>query len=105
MVRVAAALVSVCMVAPAAAHASAPCHDWPFTSPSRSVFHAAHIPVPSPTTAVASYDADVLRPAKVAQGGRLPGVVLLHGKGGAKCALWWAARLLAGRGYETLVLT
>lgn len=101
----AAALVLVWMVAPATSRASSPCHDWPFTSPSRSVFHAAHIPVPSPATVVARYDADVLRPAKVAPGVRLPGVVLLHGRGGAKCALWWAARLLAGRGYETLVLT
>ena len=89
------------MVAPATSRASSPCHEWPFTLPSRSVFHAAHIPVLSPTTVVARYDADVLRPAKVPQGVRLPGVVLLHGRGGAKCALWWAARLLAGRGYES----
>ena len=102
---VAAALMLLWMVAPATSRASSPCHEWPFTLPSRSVFHAAHIPVLSPTTVVARYDADVLRPAKVPQGVRLPGVVLLHGRGGAKCALWWAARLLAGRGYETLVLT
>ena len=105
MLRVAAAVAFIWLVAPAGARASSPCHEWAFTSPSRSVFHAVHIPVRLPTTSVAGYDADVLRPVKAPKGVRLPGVVLLHGRGGTKCGLWWAARLLAGRGYETLVLT
>jgi hypothetical protein len=31
--------------------------------------------------------------------------VLMHGKCGNQCGLWWAARFLAGQGYVSLVLT
>jgi hypothetical protein len=53
-----------------------------------------------------SYEGTVLRPAGLrGRPARRPGVVLMHGKGGSQCGLWWAARHLAGHGYVTLVMT
>ena len=100
-----AALALVGVLGSASAQAASPCHEWPFTSPAKSIFHKAKIPMAAATTGKVGYDADVLRPTKVGRTTRLPGIVLLHGKGGQKCALWWAARLLAGKNYETVVLT
>ena len=100
-----AAVVLVATLGPASAQAASPCKEWSFTAPAKSIFHKAKIPMLATTTGTVGYDADVLRPKKVSRTARLPGIVLLHGKGGQKCALWWAARLLAGKNYETVVLT
>src|SRR4051812_34429624 len=100
-----ATLALVGVLGSASAQAASPCHEWPFTSPAKSIFHKAKIPLPAATTGTVGYDADILRPKKVGRTTRLPGIVLLHGRGGQKCALWWSARLLAGKNYETVVLT
>src|SRR5436305_10719119 len=89
------ALVGVLGAAPA--QAASPCHEWSFTSPAKSIFHKAKVPMAAATTGQVGYDADVLRPKNVGRTTRLPGIVLLHGRGGQNCALWWAARLLAGK--------
>jgi pimeloyl-ACP methyl ester carboxylesterase len=89
----------------ATAQAAPPCSDWAFTAPAKSAFRKVKIPLLGAATGRVRYDADVLRPKKLSRTARLPGIVLLHGRGGQKCALWWAARLLAGQNYETLVLT
>jgi hypothetical protein len=56
-----------------------------------------------------SYDGDIFRPKDTqTYPGKRPAIVLMHGgKGGKnfKCALYWAARLLAAHGYVTLILT
>jgi pimeloyl-ACP methyl ester carboxylesterase len=100
-----AALALVAALVPASAQAASPCKEWAFTAPAKSIFHKVKIPVLGSATGAVRYDADVLRPKKVGRSTRLPGIVMLHGKGGQKCALWWAARLLAGKNYETVVLT
>jgi hypothetical protein len=52
------------------------------------------------------YRGTILRPGDLRRyGGRRPAVVLQHGLNGNQCALWWAARDLAGHGYVTLVYT
>src|SRR4029453_12847615 len=57
-------------------------------------------------TTASGYDGLILRPKKLPRGvDRIPGVVVLHGLGGNKCGLWWAARLLASRRYISLVLS
>jgi hypothetical protein len=86
--------------------AAAPCpHEWPFTKPARSTYKAVSVPSHLPSTTKVSYDGIALRPKNVPKGKRVPGVVVLHGRGGNKCGLWWVGRLLAGRGYVALVLT
>jgi len=39
------------------------------------------------------------------KGTKVPGVVVLHGRGGNLCGLWWAARLLASHRYIALVVS
>ena len=79
-----AALALVIALAPASAQAISPCKEWPFTAPSKSVFHKAKIPALTTATTAFRYDGDVLRPKKVSRHARLPGIVLLHGRGGQK---------------------
>ncbi|MEA2244322.1 MAG: hypothetical protein QOD24_3878 [Solirubrobacteraceae bacterium] len=86
--------------------ATGPCpHEWSFTKPARSTYKAVPVPSSAPNSTQLTYDGIALRPKKVPEGKRVPGVVVLHGRGGNKCGLWWAARLLASRGYVALVLT
>jgi pimeloyl-ACP methyl ester carboxylesterase len=100
--RALAALVFLLLIVPAGARA-APCPDWSFTAPGASKYHAATIPNAS-ASGHRTLPAIVLRPKKAGKK-KLPGVLLLHGRGGNRCALWWAARLLASKGFETLVVT
>jgi dienelactone hydrolase len=94
----------------APARAAGPCpYEWPFTQPSRSLYKHVSVPAVAATTAPGrSYDGLVARPKKLPTGTsarHLPGIVILHGRGGNKCSQWWVARLLAGHGFIALVLT
>jgi hypothetical protein len=87
------------------ASATSPCPDWPFTSPAKSVFKKVTVASIVTGSEQAEYAGFVLRPKKIAKGKKLPGVVLLHGRGGNYCGLWWGARLLASHGYIALVVS
>jgi hypothetical protein len=87
------------------ASASNPCPEWPFTSPGKSVFTKVTVPSVVAGSDQAKYDGIIVRPKQVARGKKLPGVVLLHGRGGNLCGLWWAARLLASHHYIALVVS
>ena len=88
------------------AAAAGPCpHEWPFTNPARSEYQAVRVPSVKPSTTQLTYDGIAVRPKRVPKGKRVPGVVVLHGRGGNKCGLWWVARFLASRGYVAVVLT
>jgi hypothetical protein len=99
-------LGALALAAPSAS-AAGPCqHEWPFTQPARSVYKQVKVPRTAPAATASSYDALVVRPRRLPRGSdRIPGAVLLHGRGGNKCQQWWAARFLAAHGYETLTLT
>lgn len=91
-----ATLVALAVLPAGSAQAKqAPCQDWGFVRPAASTFRAVHI---ANITV-----AHILRP-KPAPKGRAPAVVLLHGWPGTECKLWWLARLLAGKGFVTLVV-
>lgn len=51
-----------------------------------------------------SYDGLILRPQDATPGQLLPTVVLMHGRGGDRCSLWYLARDFAGHGYVALTL-
>lgn len=75
------------------------CPDHALTQPPGSF-------VSQPVTVPPSYDGDMFRPGDTqTYPGKRPAVALMHGKGGTKCSLAWAARLLAAHGYVTLILT
>jgi hypothetical protein len=78
-----------------AAATNSPCTEWKFTQPTLSTYHAVTI---AHTTA-----AYVLGPRHPVDA-KHAGIVLLHGANGNACSLWWAARLLAGRDYVTVVV-
>jgi hypothetical protein len=109
MKRIWVALICVLglVVVDAPSAMAGPCsHEWAFSHPGRSRWKQVNIQSVAPTTADPSYEGLIVRPKKLPPGTRkVPGVVILHGRGGSKCALWWAARLLASRRYITLVLT
>jgi hypothetical protein len=95
--RLAALLaIGLALALPAAAGADAnPCpaqatSEWQGESRFRQV------------TVTGGYEGTVLRPH---DGRKHPAVVVMHGRGGSQCGLWWAARFLAGHGYVALVLT
>jgi pimeloyl-ACP methyl ester carboxylesterase len=92
---------------PPTASADTPCQtaEWGFTSPGKSVFEPVTVPSVVAGSPQASYDGVVAEPAVIPSGEKLPGVVLLHGRGGNLCGLWWAARLLASHGYITLAVS
>jgi hypothetical protein len=76
-----------------------PCQDTALPQPVGS-FETTPVTIPP------SYDGDLFRPADTkAYPGKRPAIALMHGRGGNKCALAWAARLLAAHGYVTLVWT
>lgn len=97
------ALLAAVALSAGPAQAANPCptqplHPWEGSS----VFRQVTVQVPGS----AAYPGTVLRPARsLRKTGPRPGVVLMHGKGGSQCGLWWEARFLAGHGYVTLVLT
>lgn len=96
--------VVVAICSPASATAS-PCPEWPFTSPGKSVYTQVTVPSVVAGSDQAEYDGIIVRPKAVPKGRRLPGVVVLHGRGGNLCGLWWAARLLAAHKYVALVVS
>jgi hypothetical protein len=76
-----------------------PCPDNSLTQPAGSYVSQA-------VTVPPGYDGDMFRPADTkAYPGKRPAIALMHGRGGSKCGLAWAARLLAAHGYVTLILT
>jgi hypothetical protein len=98
-------VAAVC--APSASAASpCPSSEWSFTSPAKSRYQ--HVTVPSTVegSEQAEYEGVIARPDKnLPKRKKLPGVVVLHGRGGNLCAMWWAARLLASHGYIALAVT
>jgi hypothetical protein len=75
------------------------CPDHALVQPAGSVVGQA-------VTVPPDYDGDEYRPADTqAYPGKRPGVVVMHGGGGTKCSLTWAARFLAAHGYVTLTVT
>jgi predicted dienelactone hydrolase len=98
-----ALLAAAAAVAAPAQAASNPCPTQPlFPWEGKSVFTQVTVQVPGSV----AYPGTVLRPARpFRKTGPRPGVVLMHGKNGSQCGLWWEARYLAGHGYVTLVLT
>jgi hypothetical protein len=95
-------VVTVC--SPSASAAS-PCPEWPFTSPGKSVYTKVAVPSIVAGSDQAEYDGIVIRPRTQPKGKKLPGIVVLHGRGGNLCGLWWAARLLAAHQYVALVVS
>jgi dienelactone hydrolase len=88
--------------APAAAAPHSPCATQPtFAWQGGSTARAVTVQAPG----TPAYQGTVLRPAGKPGLRRRPAVVLMHGKGGSQCGLYWAARHLAGHGYVALVLT
>ncbi|MFN8151373.1 MAG: hypothetical protein U0R24_09650 [Solirubrobacterales bacterium] len=67
---------------------------------------AIAIPSLNQPSGIASYTGTIFRPADaLAYPGKRPLVVLQHGLGGSQCGLHWAARMLAGHGYTSMVWT
>jgi hypothetical protein len=76
----------------------------PFINPTASTLRT--VSIPSLSRAGVSYHGAVLRPANLTTyPGLRPTVALLHGNGATECAVWWAARYLAGRGFVTITVT
>jgi hypothetical protein len=96
--------VMVAVSSPSASAAS-PCPEWPFTSPGKSVYAKVTVPSIVAGSDQAEYDGIVIRPRKHPKGRKLPGIVVLHGRGGNLCGLWWAARLVAAHQYVALVVS
>jgi hypothetical protein len=96
--------VALAVCAPPAS-ATSPCPEWPFTSPAKSVYKKVTVKSIVAGSDQAKYHGIIVRPKKIAKGKKLPGVVLLHGRGGNDCGLWWGARLLASHGYIALVVS
>lgn len=70
-----------------------------------SVAAAISIPSLGQPSGIA-YEGTILRPADAsAYPGRRPLVAIAHGSGGGQCAVFWAAKYLAGHGYVTIVFT
>jgi hypothetical protein len=69
------------------------------------VYQKVTVPSVVAGSAQAKYNGIILRPKTIPKGEKIPGVVVLHGRGGDKCGLWWAARLLASRQYIALVVS
>jgi hypothetical protein len=87
------------------ATATGPCPEWQFTSPAKSVYERVTVKSVVAGSDQAKYRGIIVRPKEPAKGRKIPGVVLLHGRGGDKCGLWWAARLLASHQYIALVVS
>lgn len=87
------------------ASAASPCPEWPFTSPAKSVYKKVTVPSVVAGSDQAKYGGIIVRPKKTAKGKKIPAVVVLHGRGGNQCGLWWAARLLAAHHYIALVVS
>jgi pimeloyl-ACP methyl ester carboxylesterase len=99
------AVAAVC--APSASAASpCPSSEWSFTSPAKSRSQDVTVPSVVEGSEQSELDGVIVRPRKIFPKHRkLPGVVLLHGRGGNLCSQWWAARLLASHGYIALAVT
>jgi hypothetical protein len=95
----------VAAVCAPSASAASPCPEWPFTSPGKSVYKKVTVPSIVAGSDQAEYDGIVLRPRTRPKGTKLPGIVVLHGRGGNLCGLWWAARLVAAHQYVALVVS
>jgi hypothetical protein len=95
-------VVAVC--APPAS-ATSPCPEWPFTSPAQSVYKRVTVPSVVAGSDQHKYKGIIVRPKKPPKGKKIPGVVVLHGRGGNQCSMWWAARLLASHQYIALVVS
>jgi dienelactone hydrolase len=96
-------LTLAALLVPATASAAS-CTELAFTLPTASIAHP--VLVQSAAHPSVTYDGTVFRPANPAQfPGLRPAVMLMHGRGANQCALWWAARLLAGQGYIALTVT
>jgi hypothetical protein len=95
-------VVAVC--APPAS-ATSPCPEWQFTSPASSVFEKVTVRSVVAGSDQHKYTGIIVRPRKAQKGKKIPGVVVLHGRGGNQCGLWWAARLLASHRYIALVVS
>jgi hypothetical protein len=96
--------VALAVCAPPAS-ATSPCPDWPFTSPNKSVYKKVTVKSVVGGSDQAKYKGIIVRPRKTPKGKKIPGVVVLHGRGGNRCGLWWAARLLASHHYIALVVS
>ncbi len=69
-----------------------------------STGQAVSIPSLAHPVGIDTYEGSIFKPADpVEYPGRRPLVVLQHGINGGQCALYWAARLLAGHGYVTMI--
>jgi hypothetical protein len=84
-----------------------PCPTQPsFSWMGRWVAQPVSIPSLTKPGGIAAYEGTIVRPAnRLRYRGRRAAVVLQHGLGGSQCALWWAARDLAGHGYVAIVST
>ena len=92
--------------APSALAASpCPSDEWAFTHPAKSVFKGRTFPSVVAGSAQSNFHGVIAEPKVVPDGTKLPGVLLLHGRGGNLCGQWWAARLLASHGYIALTVT
>lgn len=71
-----------------------------------STGEAISIPSLAHPVGIETYEGSIFRPADSdSYPGKRPLVVLQHGLNGGQCALYWAARLLAGHGYIAMIWT
>ena len=100
-------LAVACGLAASPATAYEPCPTDP-VQPWMGASEGAAVSIPSlnQPNGITAYTGTVFRPADaVAYPGKRPLVVLQHGLGGSQCGLHWAARMLAGHGYTSMVWT
>jgi len=100
-------LAGAAFAAPASAGAYEPCPSQPVQS-WMGTSEGARISIPSMSqpNGITSYNGTIFRPKDPSiPAGPRPLVVLQHGLGGNQCGLHWAARMLAGHGYTSMVWT
>jgi hypothetical protein len=93
--------MGLCTAFASGASAASPCGaDWAFTQPAKSDWQQVAVPsLQFPQT----YHGVVVRPNPTPPGTQ-PAVVVMHGRGGTQCSVWWAARLLAAHGYVAMTI-